>query len=140
MFASSTRDGDLFMWDPDAGRGGGIVHYPKSDGGWSAPEPLDGGVNQPRPGVHGWVAPDGSFIVFDSYQRPGAQGGEGDLFVAFRNNDGSWGEAFNLGDNVNTPGTNFCPALSPDGKFLFFATNRDIYWVSAEVIDRHRPE
>jgi Tol biopolymer transport system component len=60
--------------------------------------------------------------------------------VAFRNDNGSWGEAFNLGDNVNTPGTNFCPALSLDGKFLFFATNRDIYWVSAEVIDRHRPE
>ena len=61
------------------------------------------------------ISPDGSAIVFDSYQRPGAQGGEGDLFVAFRNGDGSWGEAHNLGDGVNHAGTNFCPSISPDG-------------------------
>lgn len=140
MFATSTGNGDLFMWDPEAGRGGAIVRHPRTENSWGPAERLGGGVNEPLPGVHGWVDPDGGFIVFDSYQRPGAQGGEGDLFVAFRNGDGSWGEAFNLGDEVNTPGTNFCPALSPDGKYLFYATNRDIYWVSAEVIHRLRPE
>jgi hypothetical protein len=140
MFATATSDGDLFMWDPDAGRGGGIVHYPKTDDGWGSAERLGGGVNVPLPGVHGWVSPDGSFIVFDSYQRPGAQGGEGDLFISFRKQDGTWGEAHNLGDDINSPGTNFCPALSPDGKYLFFAANRDIYWVSTEVIHRLRSE
>lgn len=62
------------------------------------------------------------------------------MFVAFRSAEGGWGEAFNLGDEINTPATNFCPALSPDGKYLFFATNRDIYWVSAEVIYGLRPD
>jgi glyoxylase-like metal-dependent hydrolase (beta-lactamase superfamily II) len=38
-----------------------------------------------------------------------------------------------------TPGTNFCPSLSPDGKYLFFCACRDIYWVSSEVIERLRP-
>ena len=64
----------------------------------------------------------------------------GDLFVAFRTADGDWGEAYNLGDTVNTPATNFCPSLSPDGKYLFFATYQDIYWVSADVIHRLQPE
>jgi glyoxylase-like metal-dependent hydrolase (beta-lactamase superfamily II) len=140
MNASSTLGGDLFMYSTGGGGPPGIVSYPKTDDGWGPAERLDGGVNQPRPGVHGHIAPDGSFIVFDSYQRQGAQGGEGDLFVAFRNADGGWGEAFNLGDEINTPATNFCPALSPDGKYLFFATNRDIYWVSAEVSGQLRPE
>jgi cyclase len=65
---------------------------------------------------------------------------EGDLWVCFKKTDGSWTEAFNLGDMINTPGTNFCPSLSPDVKFLFYATSRDIYWISAEAITRLRPK
>jgi glyoxylase-like metal-dependent hydrolase (beta-lactamase superfamily II) len=139
MFVSSSRDGDLYMTDILQAGTEGIIRYPFKDGGHGEPEWLGGGVNAPKPGAHGFIAPDESFIVFDSYQRPGGQGGEGDLWVCFRNNDGSWGEALNLGDDVNTPATNFCPSLSPDGKYLFFSTCRDIYWVSAEVIGRLQP-
>jgi Tol biopolymer transport system component len=139
MFVSSSRDGDLYMTDISGAAGEGIIRYPFQDGAYGKPEWLGGGVNAPKPGAHAFIAPDESYIVFDSYQRPGGQGGEGDLWVCFRNKDGSWGEAVNLGDDVNTPGTNFCPSLSPDGKSLFFSTCRDIYWVSAEVIERLRP-
>jgi glyoxylase-like metal-dependent hydrolase (beta-lactamase superfamily II)/Tol biopolymer transport system component len=139
MFVSSSRDGDLYMTDVTNIGGGGIVRYPFLNGTFGQPETLGGGVNTPKPGAHAFIAPDESFIVFDSYQRPGGQGGEGDLWVCFRNPDGTWGDAVNLGDAVNTPATNFCPALSPDGKYLFYSTCRDIYWVSAEVIYRLRP-
>jgi len=139
MFVSSSRDGDLYMTDVTDIAGGGIIRYPLVDGSYTKPERLGGGVNTPKPGAHAFIAPDESFMVFDSYQRPGGQGGEGDLWVCFRNPDGTWGEAFNLGDDVNTAATNFCPSLTPDGKFLFFSTRRDIYWVSAEVIHRLRP-
>lgn len=37
-------------------------------------------------------------------------------------------------------GTNFCPSISPDGKYLFYASYRDIYWVSTEVIHRLKPK
>ncbi len=139
MFVSSSRDGDLYMTDVTNIAGGGIVRYPFLDGAFGQPEMLGGEVNTPKPGAHAFIAPDESFIVFDSYQRPGGQGGEGDLWVCFRNPDGTWGDAANLGDAVNTPATNFCPSISPDGQYLFFSTCRDIYWVSAEVIDRLRP-
>jgi hypothetical protein len=139
MFVSSSRDGDLYMTDVTNIAGGGIVRYPFLDGTYGQPEKLGGGVNTPKPGAHAFIVPDKSFVVFDSYQRPGGQGGEGDLWVCFRSPDGTWGEAINLGDAVNTPATNFCPSLSPDGKYLFFSTCRDIYWVSAEVINRLRP-
>jgi glyoxylase-like metal-dependent hydrolase (beta-lactamase superfamily II) len=139
MFVSSSRDGDLYMTDISGALGEGIIRYPFQDGAFGKPEWLGGGVNAPKPGAHAFIAPDESLIVFDSYQRPGGQGGEGDLWVCFRKEDGGWGEAVNLGDVVNTPATNFCPSLSPDGKYLFFSTCRDIYWVSAEVMERLRP-
>jgi len=140
MYVSSILRGDLYMTDVTNIAGGGLITYPLVNGVYQAPVRLPGTLNQPVPVAHAFVAPDGSYIVFDSYSRPGSQGGEGDLYVAFRNPDGSWSEARNLGDTVNTPGTNFCPMVTPDGKFLFYATCRDIYWVSAEVISKLKAE
>jgi len=139
MYVSTARNGDLYLNDIDRAYGGGIVRFPFRDGVYGEAERCGGGVNSPRPGAHACIAPDGGFIIIDSDNRPGGQGGEGDLWVCFKNPDGSWSEAGNLGDAVNTPGTNFCPSLSPDGKYLFFSTSRDIYWVSAEVIEKVRP-
>ncbi|MCP4898192.1 MAG: MBL fold metallo-hydrolase, partial [bacterium] len=134
MFVSTTRNGDLYAFSMSIDGRRGIVRHPRDGEGYGLPVLLGGGVNEPKGGVHGWIDPDERFIVFDSYGRLDAQGGEGDLFVAFRAPDGGFGEAINLGDDVNTPATNFCPALSPDGKYLFYATYRDIYWVSADVM------
>jgi hypothetical protein len=127
------------MTDITNSAGGGVIRCPFVNGKYGALQVLTGGVNAPTQAAHACIAPDESYIIFDSYHRPGGQGGEGDLWVCFRKTDGSWSEGFNLGDKINTPATNFCPALSPDGRFLFFSTCRDIYWVSTEVIHRLRP-
>ncbi len=142
MYVSATRDGDLYMTDVTAivSQDRPVVVYPKSGEGWGAPRRVGGGVNAPTNADHAFVAPDGSYILFDSSGRPGAQGGEGDLHVCFREADGSWSEAYNLGDAINTPGTNFCPSVSPDGKYIFYSMNRDIYWVSAKALDGPRAE
>ena len=42
----------------------------------------------------------------------------------------------NLGDKVNTPGNETIPHITPDGKYLFYTSNRDIYWVSIEFVDK----
>jgi ankyrin repeat protein/glyoxylase-like metal-dependent hydrolase (beta-lactamase superfamily II)/Tol biopolymer transport system component len=139
MYVSSTQHGDLYMTDVTMAAEGGIIKYPLEGGIYGAPQKLAGAVNDPVWASHAYIAPDESYIVFDSDNRPGGQGGEGDLYVVFRNPDGSWSEAFNLGDTINNPGMNFCPMVSPDGKYLFYSAGRDIYWVSAEVIHRLRP-
>ncbi len=135
MYVSTARAGNLYMMDFSGQAGEGVALFPWADGRYGRPALVGGGVNSPRPAVHAFIAPDESYILFDSTARPGAQGGEGDLFVCFRKSDGSWSEAYNLGDAINTPGTNFCPSVSPDGKFIFYASCRDIYWVSAKVLD-----
>jgi len=136
MYVSTARNGNLYMMELADPARPGVALYPRTGDGFGPSQRLGGGVNAPRGGVHAFIAPDESYLLFDSYLRPGAQGGEGDLFVCFRQPDGSWGEAFNLGDEINTPATNFCPSVSPDGQYIFYATNRDIYWVSAKVLDR----
>ncbi len=140
MYVSSTRQGDLYMTDISNAAGGGLVRYPLlPNGGYGAAQKLPGAVNEPVRAAHSFIAPDESYIVFDANSRPGGQGGEGDLYVVFRNGDGTWSDAVNLGDTINTAGTNFCPMVSPDGKYLFYSAGRDIYWVSSEVIHRLRP-
>lgn len=86
------------------------------------------------------VAKDGSFMILSS-RREGGQG-EGDLYISFRQPDGRWGELQNMGADINSDKSEYCPKLSHDGKYLFFTSQRsgkgDIYWVDARVIERFR--
>lgn len=92
------------------------------------------GVNTEHYEADVFVAPDESYLVFAA-NRPGGLG-SGDLYVSFRKADGTWSESKSLGNDINTDTDDFCPFVSPDGKYLFFASRGDIYWVSTAVIDR----
>ncbi len=137
MFVSSTEDGVFYLTDisSDNWDQHGIARTRLVKGRFGKPEPQLGPLFSPapdrKPGRHPCIAPDENFIIFDAYKKD--KGGAGALFVSFREPDGSWGNARNLGDNVNT-GDNICPSLSPDGKYLFYHADSDIYWVSTEVI------
>jgi Tol biopolymer transport system component len=88
-----------------------------------------------------FVSPDESYIIFS---RMDFKGDYGELMIAFRDNKtGEWSEPINMGEPINTWSQERFPAVSPDGKYLFFTrwadeNNNDIYWLSAEVIDRLR--
>ncbi|SHO63814.1 OmpA family protein [Algoriphagus zhangzhouensis] len=62
-------------------------------------------------------SPDGSELYFAS-NRPGGYGGI-DLYKATKLANGDFGNAVNLGPNVNTPGNELFPRMAPDGKFFF---------------------
>lgn len=89
-------------------------------------------------GGHAFPSPDGRFMLMDSASLDSDE--QRDIFVSFRNDDGSWGSPRSLGPSVNTEYSETCPSLSPDGTFLFFSRYNepggisDIYWISAEVI------
>ncbi len=63
---------------------------------------------------------DGNTIYFAS-NRPGGRGGL-DLYVSHRGPDGKWGPSENMGTTINTEYDENYPALSPDGKTLYFAS------------------
>lgn len=80
-----------------------------------------------------FIAPDESYLIFSKRVNED----EGDLFITYRNKDGSWTEALNLGEKINSKGTEICPLVSPDGKYLFFLRGK-VMWVSAQFIEEMR--
>ncbi|MCP4723396.1 MAG: hypothetical protein GY863_00090, partial [bacterium] len=75
--------------------------------------------------------------------RPGGYG-SADLYICFRQSDGTWSDPVNMGANVNSNGYDYCAILSPDEKHLFFSSSRtgngDVYWVDAKIIEELKPE
>ena len=93
------------------------------------------------------VAPDGSYIVFYSAGRPDNMSSEmlGDLYISFRQGDGTWAEPHHIDEPINSVAEENWPRISHDGKYLFFSSNRregaefpDLYWVSTEALERYR--
>ena len=142
MYATTTFNGAVYLTDIAAPvEYGRIVVIRLIHGKYGEPEAVSGGVNLPVGSAHPCIAPDESFIIFDSLIKSEKEGDEHtDLFICFRKSDGTWSEAINMGDKINTPGGNICASLSPDGKYLFYVRNRDICWVDARIIEKLKPE
>jgi hypothetical protein len=131
-----TKDGTLYYRDPDNHPRDSLIIRRTQNGKYSEPEVLSMGVNGHRPG-HPWIAPDESFILFDTWHPDGqGKGKYPDFYVCFRKEDGSWGEPINLGDSINKELHNNICSISPDGKYFFYTYEGDIYWVSIKVIEK----
>ncbi|MCR9253357.1 MAG: hypothetical protein NXI20_23285 [bacterium] len=86
------------------------------------------------------ISPNEDYIIFAAIDSTNY--GKSDLYVSFKDRNGNWGKAMNLGDKINTEFREFAPYISPDEKYLFFsrrdkwqnASFSNIYWVSMEAI------
>lgn len=99
-------------------------------------EKLSDAVNSTSLDYDPFIAPDERFLIFCSDRANGF--GDVDLYVCFKKEDGSWTKAKNMGEVINTEGAEFAPTISPDGQYLFFARDRQIYWVKAGIIEQLR--
>lgn len=168
VYPSVAADGTLYF---SSGRPGGlgqndIYRSRLVDGAFSEPENLGEAINSEHSEGDLFIAPDESYIVFVSSGRPDSLG-RGDLYVSFHAEDGTWSPAINLGQEINSRWTEYCPSVSPDGKYLFFTSYRvareepsatpltyeeiqsayvtprggmgDVYWVDAAILDGLRP-
>ncbi|MET1255919.1 TolB family protein [Aliikangiella maris] len=113
------------------------------DGKYEQPKSLGSQFAIGHYNAHPFIAPDESYIIWDSRREGGY--GSSDLYISFRQADGSWGPAFNMGDKINTASAENYPSVSPDGKVLFFdrrgktpngEATVDIYWVNTQVIKK----
>lgn len=105
-----------------------------------APVDLGPAVNSPGNEMAACIAPDESYLIFT---RKGADTKKTDLYISFRDADNNWTEAVEM-TGLNSEAHDLGAALSPDGKYLFFLSQREsnnkIYWVDARVIDQYRPK
>jgi predicted small lipoprotein YifL len=133
MFISSSRDGQLYTTDMSSRNVDGKTYLAKitvTDGVFTAYERLPIEIPWGNP-AHPCIALDGSYILFDIVSGS-------HLYVSFKNTDGTWGEPIELANHGFEPMAGGA-YISPDGKYLFFALHKDIWWVDISVIEDLRP-
>jgi outer membrane protein OmpA-like peptidoglycan-associated protein len=100
----------------------GISVARKSGDGWSSPQSLKiPYFYNKSEHQSGSIHASGQVMILSlqSYDSRGAE----DLYVLFKQSDGSWSEPKNLGTDINTEYQEMTPFLAQDGKTLFFASN-----------------
>lgn len=164
-FPSVAANGNLYFNATFDRKTSDIYLSKYEDGKYSTPERLSNNVNSDNREFHPYIAPDESYILFDSFREEDSFGRQ-DIFISFRDDNGDWGKAINIGDKVNTANSELRPYVSFDGKYLFFISMRtiekefpdnpmtyeevgelinspgnglqDIYWIDAKIINELR--
>ena len=138
-------DGSLyFISDRPGGFGKEDIYRAQylGDGKFDTPQSISQVVNTPLGSGDTYVAPDESYLISNkrSLDKPG-------LYVSFKK-DGNWQPLIYLEEPINSEWTDFCPYMSPNGKYFFFSrrysdppesgwagvTKGEVYWVDANVI------
>jgi len=105
----------------------------------------NGGFLEPKevkiaPGFyHFFTSPNEDYSVGHGPNKEDESRKDRDIYVSFKEKDGTWANPISLGNVVNSNFNEGVPTLSPDGKFLFFSRDEEdgtenIYWVSTEII------
>jgi len=140
-----------------------IYFIKKTPKGYGKPENLGSEINSKHWEFHPYISPNEDYLIFDAVRPDGF--GSNDLYISFKQSDGKWSKAINMGKIVNTENADMRPYVSPDGKYFFFCSNRgnkakisasdkldfhkfskiingpgngsqDIYWIDAKIIDK----
>jgi hypothetical protein len=118
LYISIATDGTMYFQSNATG-GGDIYRAARVDGGYPTAVALEA-IDTPESEGNPAISPDGTLLVFVS-ERAGGAGGD-DLWAS-RFRDGAWTPPKNLAA-ANSPQADFAPSFSPDGRYLFFTSER----------------
>ena len=102
---------------------GGVFVFEPEGGSYSSPTDLSGQLD----GDYPFVAADESYLLL-------CVGARRNLAVSYREPDNSWSPLEYITENDSTYWIQGFPIISPDGQYLFFTADHDIYWMSAEFL------
>lgn len=94
--------------------------------GWSAPQKMAiPGYEGMSKGQFdcGFLSADGQVLIMAFSEKKNSK--EDDIYVSFRQKDGSWSKPVSLGAEVNSKFTETTPFLAPDGATLYFSSDRE---------------
>ncbi len=111
-------DADFYFSKPANGHYGPAVHL------------LDS-VSTPAYELDCFIAPDESLLLLGAYGRSDGFGNY-DIYISKKVN-GKWTPSVNLGPLINSKFRDYSPRVSPDGRYLFFTSEKDF---SAKPFDK----
>jgi len=106
---------------------------------YTEPKNLGDVINTPGIDHTPFIAPDESYLIYHSSGKSSSPR-DNKFYISYRNEDGSWMIPIDLGQKINSIRPALCPVVTPDGKYMFFISQGDIYWVSAKVIEELKPD
>ncbi|MBX2846518.1 MAG: ankyrin repeat domain-containing protein [Saprospiraceae bacterium] len=141
-YISFTEDGTMYFGSNKhdiTGNTTGFDIYTSaySNGAFQPSQRLGSAINTEHYEADVFVDPKGDYLIFCSIRPEGL--GRGDLYISFKQNDGTWSPAVSMGETINTKLHELCPFVTADGKYLMYTSGGDIYWVSTTVFDELRP-
>jgi ankyrin repeat protein len=129
-----------FGASPEGGYGASDIYCSKYENGeYQRPINLgpiiNGGRNEGQP----YIAPDGSYLIFNKYKPIGWS-----IFISYLKEDRSWTEPKDLIDILKLSDRMDVPIVTRDGKYLFFLSKKGLqpsklYWIDAGFIEQLRP-
>lgn len=127
--------GGVYRPDGSKGDGHSIARY--KGGRWRDPEPIqiEDYYNENML-TSAFLSTSGKYLFLALERREGY--GDLDLYISFRNPDGSWSAPKNLGEDINTKGTDGTPFLATDEKTLYFSSNGRIGLGSQDMYKTER--
>jgi len=131
---SVAADGTLWVSAPGAdGKGGRDIYCAALvDGLRQAPRNAGPVINTAADEHMPFIAPDGSYLIFSRRGEPG-DGGQFRFRICYRDGDG-WTAPAGLGEAIDKVAMALCPMITPDGKYMFFLGQGDIFWVRADFL------
>lgn len=98
-------------------------------------------------GHHAFISPSQDYLILTARNEEDGRR-DNDMYIYFKEKDGTWTKPINLGNTINTSFNEKAPRISPDGKYLFFGRDErdiepglaNIFWVSTEIIEKLRPQ
>lgn len=121
---SFTSTGKMYLQISSPSGAGDIYTSEYINGKYQKPVSIGSPINTDKNEARPFIAPDESYLLFHS-NREGTLGWM-DIYISFRNEDGTWCEPINMGEDINTTSSDFGPMVSPDGKYLFFSSYRGL--------------
>ncbi len=143
---SITVDGNKMVFNKRINGDEDFYESIKINGVWQGAKMLPGKINTNLNEGAQNISQDGQVLIFTGCNYPEGLG-SCDLYISFKDNNGFWSEATNMGPLINTDAWETSPSLSPDKRDLYFASTRpggfggsDI-WVSHFVNNKwQKPE
>lgn len=125
FYPSLTTSGNLyFTSDRPGSRGKDDIFYSAFKAGeYELPISLGESVNSEGYDFNAFVSADESYLLFTGYNREDGLG-SGDLYLSFRNQQGEWSQAKNLGAEINSRQMDYCPFVDGKSGVLYFTSRR----------------